>query len=342
MHPIFRNKAFFAVYLVVCAVLGVMLAVLLHGPGGALNWKESLAISEPLLLFFAFVCLTPWYVCQPLPLASTSKIKLAAYHAGASVLATALWIALARAIGHVLKLGNRLDSIIPPLIAIGFLLYLFSVALHYVLLAMEASRRAAIEARDAELRALKAQINPHFLFNSLNSINALTASDPGRAREMCLRLADFLRSTLGLGERESVAWHEELRLAQAYLDVEQIRYGSRLQVELHIDDHCRSCLVPPLMLQPLIENAVKHGIATLIEGGTIRVESRVRGGQLQVTVENNFDPQAPPPRRRGLGLRNVRQRLETRFGPLARLTARAEGNRFLVEIAMPCQIRENS
>jgi LytS/YehU family sensor histidine kinase len=231
--------------------------------------------------------------------------------------------------------------VIPPLIAVGFLLYLLSVALHYVLLAMEASRQAALEARDAELRALKAQINPHFLFNSLNSINALTASDPGRAREMCIRLSDFLRNTLGLGERESVAWHEELKLAQAYLDVEQIRFGSRLQVELRVDDSCKDCLVPPLMLQPLIENAVKHGIATLIEGGTIRVESRVREGQLEVKVENSFDPQAPPPRRRGLGLRNVRRRLETRFGPLARLTARAEGNRFLVEISLPCQIEES-
>ena len=91
------------------------------------------------------------------------------------------------------------------------------------------------------------------------------------------------------------------------------------------------------MLQPLIENAVKHGIATLVEGGTIRVESQVSEGRLHVKVENSFDPQAPPPRRRGLGLRNVRRRLETRFGPAANLTARAERNRFLVEIAMPCQ-----
>ncbi len=341
MHPIFGNKSWFAAYLAICGVLGGMLAALLHGPGGTLDWKEALAISEPLLIFYAFVCLTPWYVCRQLPLASTNKFTLAAYHAGAAVLATALWIALARGIGYILHLGNRLNPVIPPLIAIGLLLYMLSVALHYVLLSVEASRLAALEARDAELRALKAQINPHFLFNSLNSITALTTSDPGRAREMCVRLADFMRTTLGLGERESVAWNEELSLAQAYLDVEQIRFGSRLQVEMRIDESCRNCQVPPLMLQPLIENAVKHGIATLIEGGTIRVESRVREGRLEVTVENSFDPEAPTPRRRGLGLRNVRRRLETRFGPLASLAARADGNRFLVEIALPCQKAEN-
>jgi two-component system, LytTR family, sensor histidine kinase AlgZ len=341
MHPIFRNKTLFAAYLLACAVLGGMLAVLLHEPGGALNWKEALAVSETLFLFYAFVCLTPWYVCQQLPLSSANKLKLIVYHGSAAVLASALWIALARAAGHLLRLGSRLNPEIPQLIAIGFLLYLLSVALHYMLLALEDSRRAAIGARDAELRALKAQINPHFLFNSLNSINALTTSDPARAREMCLRLADFLRSTLGLGERESVAWHEELSLVQAYLDIEQIRYGARLQVELKVDNDCKNCQVPPLVLQPLIENAVKHGIATLIEGGTIRVESRVQEGQLRVKVENSFDPLAPQPRRRGLGLRNVRQRLETRFGPHASLTARAEGDRFLAEIAIPCLIRES-
>ena len=341
MHPIFRNRTWVVTYLIICAALGVILAGLIHVAGGALNWKEALAISEPLLLFFAFVCLTPWYVCRQLPLASTDKFKLAAYHAGTAILATALWIALARVIGYAFNFGKRLDSVIPPLITVGFLLYLLSVALHYALLAMQESRQAALEARDAELRALKAQINPHFLFNSLHSITALTTSDPLRAREMCIHLADFLRSTLGLGERESVTWQEELNLAQAYLNVEKTRFGPRLQVDMHVEEGCGNCLVPPLMLQPLIENAVKHGIATLVEGGTIRVESRVHEGKLQVKVVNNFDPQAPVPRRRGLGLRNVRSRLETRFGQAAHLAAQREGDRFLVEIAVPCQIEDS-
>jgi two-component system, LytTR family, sensor histidine kinase AlgZ len=339
MHPIFHNKGWFVAYLIIFAVLGGMLAALFQIAGGTLAWKETLAVTEPLFVFYAFVCLTPWYICRQLPLASTSKSKLSLFHTSTAVLATALWIALARAIGYSLNLGNRLDPVIPPLIAIGFLLYLLSVALHYVLLAIEVSRQAALEARDAELRALKAQINPHFLFNSLNSIIALTASDPSKAREMCVRLADFLRSTLGLGERESVTWNEELNLMQAYLDVEQIRFGSRLQVEMYIADDCRNCQVPPLLLQPLIENAIKHGIATLVEGGTIRVESLVRNGQLRVTVANLFDPQSIVPRH-GLGLRNLHRRLENRFGQLAQLAARTEGNRFLVDITMPCQITQ--
>jgi two-component system, LytTR family, sensor histidine kinase AlgZ len=336
MHPILRNQRWFVAYLGLWGVLAVMLAALLHVPG-ALTWRETAALAGPLCLFFAFACLTPWYMCRQLPLWSAGIGELLLVHLGAAVLVTALWIALARLVASAISLEARLDPEIPHLIAVGLLLYLLSVALHYMALAVEASRQAAIDAREAELRALKAQVNPHFLFNCLNSITALTTSDPGRAREMCIRLADFLRNTLGLGERESVAWHEELDLAQAYLDVEQVRYGSRLQVEVDVDEACADCLVPPLILQPLIENAVKHGIATLVEGGTIHLRSHVRDGLLEVSVENGFDPQSPSPRRSGLGLRNVRTRLERRFGPTARLAAQTHEDRFRAEFAVPCR-----
>ena len=333
MHPIFRQKSWFAAYLTLWCSLAVMLAALMSG----LGWSAALAVAGPLCLFFAFVCLTPWYVCRQLPLAAANGFRIVLYHLGAAVLATALWIALARMIGYALPPSVRLDTEIPKLIAVGVLLYSLSVALHYMALAVETSRQAALDARDAELRALKAQINPHFLFNSLNSITALTTSDPDRAREMCIRLSDFLRNTLGLGERSSVAWHEELDLAQAYLDVEQVRFGARLQVEMHLDQDCADCLVPPLVLQPLIENAVKHGIATLVDGGVIRVASHVREGRLEVSVENGFDPESPAPRRHGLGLRNVRSRLETRFGSAARLAAHSNENHFRVNFEVPCQ-----
>jgi hypothetical protein len=336
MHPLFRNRSWFASYLAVWFTVALLLAAVLRGPG-ALNWREALLLSGPLCLFYAFACLTPWYVCRQLPLGLTNPVRLAAYHLGAAILSAALWIGLARTAAGLFGIGNRLNPEVPVLIAVALLLYSLSVALHYVLLAVEASRRAALEARDAELRALKAQVNPHFLFNSLNSIAALTTAEPDRAREMCIRLSDFLRSTLGLGERASVAWHEELDLAQAYLDVEQVRFGSRLKVEVHLDEACAECRVPPLVLQPLIENAVKHGIATLVEGGTIRVESRVDGGDLKVAVENGFDPDSPSPRRHGLGLRNVRSRLETRFGAAARVSAYAHENQFRAEFVVPCQ-----
>jgi LytS/YehU family sensor histidine kinase len=153
---------------------------------------------------------------------------------------------------------------------------------------------------------------------------------------MCVLLSDFLRKTLGLGERESITWREELELARTYLEVEQVRFGARLQIEMQVDDACSECQVPPLVLQPLIENAIKHGIATMVDGGIVRLEGHVENGNLAVRVENSFDPEAPSPRRHGLGLRNVRSRLQTRFGDAAHLHLAAEHDRFSAEMVFPC------
>lgn len=339
MHPLLSIKRGIPAYLGLWFVLQMLLATLLVYQAD-MGWLEGIAITGPLCLFYAFLCLTPWYVCRTLPLQSTEPWRLVLNHLGAAILATALWVGVAETLPGAFGIDADLAGVAPQLIAIGLLLYLLSVALHYVLLALEASREAALQARDAELRALKSQINPHFLFNCLNSISALTASDPKRAREMCIRLADFLRNTLGMGERESIAWKEELELARTYLEVERVRFGQRLQFEMHIDDACQECRVPALILQPLIENAIKHGIASLVEGGAVRLDSRVNNGQLEVTVENTFDPEAPPARRHGLGLRNVRSRLETRYPGAARMRAAAEGNQFRAQMIFPCQ-KEN-
>ena len=335
MHPIFARK-YFTTYLIVWVVFAVMLAGLLRMPA-TLSWRDAIVIAEPLCLFYAFVCLTPWYMCRQLPLGSPNAWKMVSNQIGAAILATALWVEIARLIAYLLDVTPQLRPELPHLVFVGLLIYSLSVALHYMLLAVEKSRESEVQARDAELRALKAQINPHFLFNSLNSITALTTMDPTRAREMCIRLSDFLRNTLGLGEKESIPWRDELQLARTYLEVEQVRFGSRLHVEMNVEESCADCMVPPLVLQPLIENAVKHGIAGMVEGGTIKVDGRVRDGWLEVSVENAFDPDSPSPRRHGLGLRNVRSRLETRFGPEARLTAHSQKNQFRAEMIVPCR-----
>src|SRR5271154_7419354 len=337
MHPIFCKKGRFAGYMLVWVIIGGLLTSLLRMPG-TLTLRESAILATPLCLLYAFFCLTPWYMCRHLPLVTTNPVKLIFQHLAAALLACGIWVKLATFIArHGLHANARFQMEVPHLIAVGLLLYTVSVALHYMYLAQQASREAELLARDAELRALKAQINPHFLFNSLNSITALTTVDPARAREMCIRLSDFLRNTLGLGERATISWREELALSRTYLDVEQVRFGSRLRVEIDVDDACSDCMVPPLVLQPLIENAVKHGIATLVDGGTIKVEGRVNHGVLEISVENGFDPDSPTPRRHGLGLRNVRSRLETRFGADASLTAHTDHNHFRAEMILPCR-----
>jgi LytS/YehU family sensor histidine kinase len=226
----------------------------------------------------------------------------------------------------------------------GCLFYVFSVAYHYVAMAQDAARavemqvmQTSVLARDAELRALRAQINPHFLFNSLNSISALTSIDGARAREMCLLLADFLRLTLGMGEKTVIPFSEELDLLEKFMAIEKVRFGALLRMEEKIDDQAKRCIIPALLLQPLLENAVSHGIASMEDGGMIRLEASVRDGRLTILVENDRDEEAPVRKRNGVGLKNVRSRLEARYGKEATFRADTDEDKFRVTMSLPAE-----
>jgi len=348
MHPLLAGQGRQSLYLLAWSPLALLLAYLLVMTGG-LAWREAVTLSVPLALFYALVCLAPWYMCLVLPLGSSQTLRLVGKHLAAAIVAGLFWIVLAKGLGlaygryFFVRLNERFSPQLPLLFGIGVLIYLLSVALHYVLFSMESSKEAESReqealtlARESELKALKAQINPHFLFNSLNSISALATVDGLRAREMCIKLSDFLRSTLKLGEKQSITLADELALAKAYLEVEQVRFGARLRVQIDADADCGRCVVPSLLLQPLVENAVKHGIAGLVDGGTIRLEAHCRGGFLQITIHNEFDPDAPAASRHGLGLRNVRERLRTLYENRARVDATASGDHFVIEMELPC------
>jgi len=353
MHPILTQLRRLVFYLLGWTPLAAMLTYLLAVPGG-LTWWQAGSIAFPLCLLYAFVCLAAWYPCLATPLERSSVPRFLFTHVVGALVASTLWILAARFLGRMLSgfrgfhgIDARLSGDLPLLFGTGILLYLLAVGFHYVLLAVEASRQAearvmqaGLLARDAELRALKAQVNPHFLFNSLNSISALTASDPPRAREMCVLLGDFLRRTLGLGEKLAIPLSEEMSLIHAFLAVEKIRYGDRLRMEESVDPPALDAEVPPLLLQPLVENAIVHGVANLVEGGWIRLTIQRRDGTLSVEIENQFDPEAPRRRRNGVGLENVRQRLEARYAGHATFAASAAGDLFRVTINLPVQSDE--
>ncbi len=175
------------------------------------------------------------------------------------------------------------------------------------------------ERRLAQLAALRAQINPHFLFNSLNSIAQLIHVDPEKAEACVERLADLFRYVLRRAEKDFVPLADELEMAQAYLDIERARFGDRLRVETHIDPSSLRQLIPNFVLQPLVENAVKHGVSLKRGTGTIRIDARVGDGLLTLAVVDDGLGMAPPALagvyERGVGLRNLRDRLVHLYGP---------------------------
>jgi len=347
MHPILGQLRRLGFYLLAWIPLGAILLYLLAALGG-LSWPRAAALAIPLCLVYAFVCLSAWYSCRGTPLETSSFSRLALTHLSAAAVAGGIWIVVAKGLAFALStvfpgLDQQIVRDYPLLFGSGVLLYLLAVALHYVLLSDQASHEAAqreaearVLARESELKALKTQVNPHFIFNCLNSISALTTSDSAKAREMCVLLADFLRKTLGLGEQTLIPLHDELALTRSYLSVEQIRFGVRLKLEEKTDPAVLDCLVPPLLLQPLVENAVRHGVSNLTEGGWIRIEIG-RGSRevLSIRIENNFDPETPRRKGASIGLKNVRQRLDTAYGNGARFDVQTSGDRFAVSLELP-------
>lgn len=189
--------------------------------------------------------------------------------------------------------------------------------------------RLTASVKDAELRALKSQVNPHFIFNSLNTLRALIDENPGRARAAVTQLANLLRYSLQSGQLETVSFEDELRVVNDYLALEQVRHEERLRVRLDIAPETLALPIPPMLLQTLVENAIKYGISRCAEGGEIAIIARRESDALRLQVTNPADmqPSLAPPRERsastGLGLRNAAERLRLLFGERATLELRA-------------------
>ncbi len=341
MHPILARRDLTFAYAVLWLVLG-----------GALAWAERLRGASagaivPLVLVFGFICLTPWYLCQRFPLRPGPLWRPPLVHLLAAFVSASLWVLLVHVVlstvGGVATGTRSLVVLESVVFARAVPVFLLSSVLHYLALAVDASRVAEMRAAtaqslaaQAELRALRAQLTPHFLFNSLNSISALTSADPPAARRMCLLLGDFLRGTLHLSSLERIPLGQELALVDQFLAIEQVRFGERLQLSRAIAPEALTIAIPPLIVQPLAENALRHGVAQRLEGGTVSIEARIEGDELLVAIENPVDgPPKPRTGRPAVGLDNVRRRLEAGYGRTGQLRIGTDGTRFRAEIRLP-------
>jgi two-component system, LytTR family, sensor histidine kinase AlgZ len=270
--------------------------------------------------------------------------------AAAGIASLAVWLVLGYLWAQYLlepgeSYGDEAYGILGLMIFAGAIGISLAVLGSYLTGAFERSRNAerrALElqvlAREAELKSLRAQLDPHFLFNSLNSVAALIGNDTAAARQMCFLMAQFFRKSLTLGRQESIPLAEEVALAQTFLAIEKVRFGERLRSRFDIAADVRDVQVPPLFLQPLVENAVHHGVAHLLEGGDVCVTARRREGFLELVVENPCDPDRPPSRGTGVGLVNVRSRVETLCGHRASVDVSATDEQFRVSILLPAVV----
>lgn len=352
MHPLFTQPARLSLYFGIWLVFGGLLAgVLAISQQTPLIWALQFAIPQTLVL--GLLSLSTWYLVRALPAAETPMHRLIGTWLGAALLLLGLWLIIAIAWGRWLAIGLSAPilqeiptRLAPLLIFVGAVGLLLAILGHYMLAAFERSRRAEtrslelqVHARDAELKSLRAQLDPHFLFNSLNSVAALIGSDATAARRMCILLATFCRKSIGLGREPSIQLAQELELIDTFLAIEAVRFAERLRPRFDIAPDTHELAVPPLMLQPLVENAVHHGIAHLIEGGDIVISARRRDHLLELIVENPFDPEAPATRGAGVGINNVRARMDTLYGHRASVEVENREQRFRVTVLLPASIQ---
>jgi len=348
MHPILKDRARLGTYLL--GWVPVALLLLVAGRTLGWTWLGSTLVALPLAILGSGLFLTSWHLCRAFPLERTQgRGRWPAWLMAALVLGN-LWAGCGWLIAW--GLGRFPDLKVDPrawstpwafFASMGTLLYLGSLALHYVLAALEQRRTSErteqelrVLAREAELKALRAQLNPHFLFNSLNSVSSLTVTNPLKARDMIVKLSDFMRYSLSSRNEQPVTLGNEMESLRLYLQIEKVRFGERLSIEEDISPECLPALMPGMLLQPLYENAVKHGVYESTEEVTIRTTVRKQNEMVIITVTNNVDTDSVVTRKgAGIGLKNVSSRLELFFGDKADLTVNHGDDSFTVIVRFP-------
>ena len=205
----------------------------------------------------------------------------------------------------------------------------------------EATLRAGTLAQEAQLKMLRYQLNPHFLFNTLNAISTLILDNENRtANLMVMRLSEFLRYTLDQDPMKKVTLRKEIEATNLYLTTEKLRFGERLKLEYAVEDAALEALVPSLLLQPLIENAVKYAVSPSEKGGAIRIEGRARGSMLELAVADDGPglKDAAPGSGRGVGLRNTRERLAVLYDDRHRFVTIDNKPGLRIELALPLEV----
>ncbi|MFO7615980.1 MAG: histidine kinase [Bacteroidales bacterium] len=303
--------------------------ILIAGVHAAILWRVTgmepiPAIIDSLVynLLFAGIGLALWYSIRYYNQERDSVTSRLLNHTLVALVVLGVWLG----VGH-LVLKNLLASTdgyvdfltasIPWRAITGIFLYSFVVMVYYLYINSE-DRQARIrkesalqlQVREAEIESLKSQINPHFLFNSLNSVSSLISRQPDQAREMIVRLSAFLRYSLETRSSGITTLEKELENIRYYLEIEKVRFGERLLFEIRVPEQCLKMTLPHMILQPLVENAIKHGVYESTDPVRVGLAAQLDDtGRLVLELTNDYDPDAPPRKGKGIGLINTRNRL---------------------------------
>lgn len=306
-------------------------------------WQAIVEVFSSIIIY-ALIGSSIWYVIKFSTLENNSINKILLAHTIAASIIVFIWMYLGVVAIKLLhpdpeawmegRLINRVFA--------GYMLYIIYVVFFYAVNYYQGFKEKLRNegklislVKEAELHALKSQINPHFLFNSLNSISSLTMTDPGRAQEMVINLSQLMRYSLKHDQKEKVTFKQELENNKLYLQIEKVRFGTKLNPIFEIHENCLKAEIPNMILQPLYENAIKYGVYEATEPVEILTHCECNDDFLKITIKNTFDRSVLTKKGEGIGLRNIRDRLQIIYGNPHLLKVEDNKNEFTVSLTIP-------
>jgi LytS/YehU family sensor histidine kinase len=345
-HPVLANRVRLIVWWLVWLFLALGQSLLFYYAYGSFI---NIGIIDSLvsLLIYSGIALSLWY---PFRFFNSGKIRITTLISNlvaSGALSVTLWVLITKFIMTIVipeqnNYQSYWDTTFPYRIGTGVFIYGLIILTYYLFeslsnLSEKNAKEAKLESlvKETEIKMLRSQINPHFLFNSLNSISSLTITDPEKARDMVVKLSEFMRYALSRKDEQPVSLQSELENVQLYLDIEKVRFGDKLTTKETIESNCLDLKIPVMLLQPLYENAVKHGVYESTECVSIITQAKINEGYMEIIISNNYDPAPSLRRGTGTGLLNVTRRLELFYGNKASIKTLKENGIYTVTLYIP-------
>jgi two-component system LytT family sensor kinase len=348
-HPVLENRIRLIIWWLAwfCVVLG---QTLLYYFAFGTFVNVSIIDSVLSLLIYSGIAFSLWYPFSYFNQGKTGPYSVMLNLTAIGVISVTLWILITKIIMLLLLPEKNIyqeywDATFLYRIGTGVFIYLLVILTYFLFnsltnLSEKKAREAKLETlvKETELKMLRSQINPHFLFNSLNSISSLTITDPEKARDMVIKLSEFMRYALSKKDEQSTSLRSELENLKLYLDIEKVRFGDRLATEEIIDGKCLETKMPVMLLQPLYENAIKHGVYESTENVRLLTQAKMIDDSIEISISNNYNPAPLSRRGTGTGLMNVARRLELFYGNKASIRTTSEKDIYTVSLIIPCKL----
>ena len=345
-HPVLTNKVRLIVWWLVWLFLALGQSLLFYYAYGQFSYI-SIIDSLASLTIYSGIAISLWYPFSFFNTGETRPTTLISNLVFSGAISITIWVLITKYL-VLLVLPEQNDYLLywdatfPYRIGTGVFIYGLVVLSYFLFVSLSnLSEKNAKEARleslvkETELKMLRSQINPHFLFNSLNSISSLTITDPEKAREMVIKLSEFMRYALSRKDEQPVSLQYEMENIRLYLDIEKVRFGDKLTTEENIESVCFDFKIPVMLLQPLYENAVKHGVYESTESVRIITKARLIDSFFEISISNNYDAAPSLKKGTGTGLVNVSRRLELLYGNKGSMKTLKEDGIYTVTLYIP-------